>query len=173
MLQTTVVDAQIDFTNQSTVLNNNTYLWNIGGLSSSTQINASYLFTNSGTYTITLTATSPNNCIDDTSIVVTVNPDVVLYVPNAFTPGNGDGLNDLFQIFLPPTGVDYSTFSLVIYDRWGEMVYQTIDVTKSWNGSKNNTGVLLKQDSYIWKITFKDELKKRYEKVGHVTLLSK
>jgi gliding motility-associated-like protein len=173
LIQTTVVDGQIDFTNHSTILNNNTYSWDISGLSTSTQTNTSYLFTNSGHYVITLTATSADNCVDDTSIVVIINPDVVLYVPNAFTPGDGNGLNDMFQIFLPPTGVDYSTFSLQIFDRWGEMIYSTNDVTKSWNGAKNNVGPLLKQDTYVWKISFSDEKKKEYNRLGHVTILSK
>lgn len=177
LLETTVVDGQIDFTNNSTILNNNTYLWNIGGLATSTQTNTSYLFTNAGNYLVTLTAISPdnapNNCVDDTTIIVVIKPDVVLYVPNAFTPGNGDGLNDLFQIFLPPTGVDYSTFKLSIYDRWGEVIYKTTDVTQFWNGRKNNTGPILKQEVYVWKIEFQDELKKPYEKMGHVSLLVK
>ena len=170
--ETTVVDGQVEFTNQSTVLTNNTYSWDIGGLYSSTQINESYLFTNSGNFVVTLTATSSDGCVDDTSVVIVVNPDVVLYVPNAFTPGT-DGLNDVFQIFLPPTGVDYSTFDLVVYDRWGEIVYHTNDVTKSWNGAKNNSGQVLKQDAYVYKITFKDEKKRPYEKMGHVSLLHK
>lgn len=177
LLETTVVDGQIDFTNNSTVLNNNTYSWDIGGLATSTQTNTSYLFTNAGNYLVTLTATSPdnapNNCVDDTTIIIVIKPDVVLYVPNAFTPGNGDGLNDMFQIFLPPTGVDYSTFKLSVYDRWGEVIYKTTDVTQFWNGRKNNTGPILKQEVYVWKIEFQDELKKPYEKMGHVSLLAK
>ena len=103
--------------------------------------------------------------------IKTVKPDVVMYVPNAFTPGNGDGLNDVFQIFLPPTGVDFETFKLAIYDRWGTKVYETNDVNKSWNGSKNNSGNILKQDIYVWKISFKDVKRKEYQKVGNVTLL--
>jgi gliding motility-associated-like protein len=173
LIQTTVVDGQIDFINHSTILNNNTYSWDIGGIATSAQTNTSYLFTNSGNYVITLTATSADNCVDDTSIVVIINPDVVLYVPNAFTPGDGNGLNDVFQIFLPPTGVDYATFSLQIFDRWGEMIYSTNDVTKYWNGAKNNVGSLLKQDTYVWKISFLDQKKKEYNKIGHVTILSK
>lgn len=172
VIVTTVVDGQVEFTNQSTVLNNNTYTWDIGGLYSSTHVNESYLFANSGQFIVSLFATSSDGCVDDTSVVITVNPDVVLYVPNAFTPGS-DGLNDVFQIFLPPTGVDYSTFNLVVYDRWGELIYQTNDVTLSWNGKKNNSGNVLKQDSYVYKITFQDEQKKHYEKLGHVTLLRK
>ena len=67
----------------------------------------------------------------------------------------------------------FSTFNLVIYDRWGEKIYATTDVNESWNGSKNNSGETLKQDVYVYKITFKDEKKKSYERVGHVTLLRK
>jgi gliding motility-associated-like protein len=171
--ETTVVDGQVEFINQSTVLGNNTYAWNIGGLYSSNNIDESYLFLNSGNFVVTLVATSNEGCVDDTALIVIVNPDVVLYVPNAFTPGNKDGLNDLFQIFLPPAGVDFATFSLAIYDRWGELIYSTNDVNAFWNGSKNNTGPQLKQDVYVYKISFKDEKKRLYKKVGHVTLLSR
>ena len=96
---------------------------------------------------------------------------MVLYVPNAFTPGNNDGLNDVFQIFLPPTGVDFTTFDLKIYDRWGELIYRTNDVNKFWTGARNNSGDILKQDVYVWKITFMDTKKKYYEKLGHISLL--
>lgn len=169
---TTVVDAEITFDNQTTNLNSNTYIWDFGGLDNSTDISPTYLFTNSGEYFITLIATSPDDCQDTAVKKITINPDVVLYVPNAFTPGT-DGLNDVFQIFLPPTGVDFSTFNLVIYDRWGELIYKTTDVSESWNGRKNNSGEILKQDIYVYKITFKDEKKKHYEKLGHVSLLRK
>ena len=169
---TTVVDAEIDFDNQTSNLNLNTYNWDFGGLDYSTDINPTYLFTNSGEYFVTLIATSPEGCQDTAVKKITINPDVVLYVPNAFTPGS-DGLNDEFQIFLPPTGVDFSTFNLLIYDRWGELIYKTNDVNVSWNGRKNNSGEILKQDVYVYKITFKDVKKKQYEKVGHVSLLRK
>jgi gliding motility-associated-like protein len=172
VIETTVVDGQVEFTNHSTVLGNNSYNWDIGGLYNSTNVNESYLFVNSGNFVVTLTATTPEGCVDDTSLVIVVNPDVVLYVPNAFTPG-ADNLNDVFQIFLPPSGVDYSTFSLLIYDRWGELIYKTNNVNDSWNGSKNNSGETLKQETYVYKIYFEDERKKSYEKIGHVTLLRK
>ena len=170
--ETTVVDGQVEFTNQSTVLGNNSYTWDIGGIYNSINVDESFLFINSGNFVVTLTATTPEGCVDDTSLIITVNPDVVLYVPNAFTPGS-DGLNDAFHIFLPPSGVDYSTFNLVIYDRWGELIYKTTDVNQFWNGAKNNSGEILKQDVYVYKITFKDEKKKNYERVGHVSLLRK
>lgn len=168
---TTVVDGEVTFDNQTSDLNNNTYTWNFAGLGGSSDVSPVFLFTNSGEYFVTLVAVSPHGCQDTAVKKVTVNPDVVLYVPNAFTP-NGDGLNDEFQIFLPPTGVDYSTFSLLVYDRWGELIYKSTDVTKFWNGAKNNSGDIVKQDTYVYKITFKDDNKKFYEKVGYVILLS-
>lgn len=169
---TTVVDGEVLFTNQTTNLNDNTYTWDFAGLAGSSDVNPTYLFTNSGEYFVTLHAVSNHGCTDDETKKVTVNPDVVLYVPNAFTP-NGDGLNDEFQIFLPPTGVDYTTFSLTIYDRWGETIYKSSDVYKFWNGAKNNSGEVVKQDTYVYKISFKDEKKKYYEKLGYVTILRK
>lgn len=168
---TTVVDGEVTFNNLTSDLSTNTYAWNFAGLGGSSDESPVYLFTNSGEYFVTLIATSPHGCQDTAVKKVTVNPDVVLYVPNAFTP-NGDGLNDAFQIFLPPTGVDYSTFQLYIFDRWGEMIYKTDDVNKFWNGAKNNSGEIVKQDTYVYKITFKDDKKKFYEKVGYVILLS-
>jgi gliding motility-associated-like protein len=170
---TTVINAEITFTNHTSDLPNNTYTWDFGGLDGSHDISPTYLFVNSGEYFVSLIAVSPNGCQDTTIKKITINPDVVLYVPNAFTPGNSDGLNDVFQIFLPPTGVDYSTFSLSIYDRWGELVYNTNDVNVSWTGAKHNSGSIMKQDTYVWKIIFQDENKKFYQKMGHVTLLHK
>ncbi len=168
---TTVVDGEVTFTNQTSDLNNNTYAWLFTGADGSSAINPTYLFTNSGEYPVRLIAISSFGCRDTAVVKVTVNPDVVLYVPNTFTP-NGDGLNDEFQIFLPPTGVDYSTFSLTVYDRWGSVIYRTNDVFKFWNGARNNSGEVVKQDSYVYKISFKDEKKKYYEKVGYITILS-
>ncbi len=168
---TTVVDGEVSFTNQTSDLTNNTYAWLFTGADGSSDINPTYLFTNSGEYFVRLIAISPYGCSDTAVVKVTVNPDVVLYVPNTFTP-NGDGLNDEFQIFLPPTGVDYSTFNLTIYDRWGAVIYRTNDVYKFWNGARNNSGEVVQQDTYVYKISFKDEKKKYYEKVGYVTILS-
>jgi gliding motility-associated-like protein len=170
--ETTIINPDIQFTNQTSGLMTNTYTWNFSNIEISSAINPAYSFTNIGQYTVSLLAVSPDLCRDSVTKTITINPDVVLYVPNAFTPGNKDGLNDLFEIFLPPTGVDYSTFDLKIYDRWGELVYKTNDVTAFWNGSKNNSGEILKQDIFVWKITFKDLKKNYYQRYGNVTLLN-
>lgn len=168
---TTIVASEVHFTNHTTNLNNNTYSWSFGDGSTSTDMSPVYMYPETGQYMATLIATSPEGCQDSLSAQITINPDVVLYVPNAFTPGNHDGLNDVFYISLPPTGVDFSTVTIQVFDRWGEMIFQTRDVNTGWKGSKNNSGELLKQDVYVWKVTFMDNNKKYYEKLGQVTLL--
>lgn len=167
---TSVADGEISFTNQTSNLPDNTYQWDFAGLGFSTEVNPVFLFTNSGEYFVTLIATSPEGCKDTIARKVTINPDVIIYVPNAFTV-NGDGLNDEFRIFAPPTGIDFSTFEIRIFDRWGAEIFKSNDINVSWNGSKNNSGETLKQDVYVWKITFKDDRKRFYSKTGHVSLL--
>lgn len=168
---TTVVDAEIQFANNS-VGSDNVYQWDFDGdnVFTSSDPNPTNLYTDAGEFFVTLIATNQFLCVDTAIKKVTINPDVVLYVPNAFTP-NGDGLNDQFLIALPPTGVDYSTFNLTIYDRWGSVLYRSTDVDKYWNGAENNSGKILKEGVYVWKITFLDDQRKYYERLGHVSLI--
>jgi gliding motility-associated-like protein len=67
-----------------------------------------------------------------------------LYVPNAFTP-NGDGQNDVFRALIFG---HVTSFSFVIYNRWGGRVYETHNPAEGWNG-KLNAGVAQK-GTYVW-----------------------
>ena len=169
---TTIIDAQVYFVNKSTILNANTYSWDIAGLKTASTLNTDYFFTYSGNFEVTLKAENEKGCVDSITKIVKVIPDVVIFVPNSFTPG-ADGLNDVFQIFSPPNGIDYSTFKINIYDRWGTEVFKSNDITVSWNGSKYNSGNILKSDTYVYRITYSGEKGKDFEKVGHVNLLRK
>lgn len=171
LFEATTIDGQIDFTNRSTVLSTNAYVWDIGGVATSYSRDMNYAFTEPGSYTIVLKATNAEGCVDDTSAVIKINSDIVFYAPNAFTPDNGDALNDGFKVVLTSVSVDYSTFKLTLFDRWGKIVYETTDVNNSWNGAKHNSGGLLKQGTYIWKVSFSDTKHKYHEKLGHVTLI--
>ncbi|MEI6823559.1 MAG: SBBP repeat-containing protein [Bacteroidota bacterium] len=77
-------------------------------------------------------------------IVEDCNP---LYIPNSFTP-NGDGLNDVFNI---KTLYEFSESKLVIYDRWGEMIFESDDKNKGWDGTYKGKAVPL--DVYIYQFT--------------------
>ncbi len=66
------------------------------------------------------------------------------YIPNAFTP-NGDGINDVFRV----SGLYRQVkFRMVVYDRWGRMVFQSSDISKGWDGSY--AGKLCEPDAYVW-----------------------
>lgn len=84
-------------------------------------------------------------CSDTVVKTVLVESDFSLYVPNVFTP-NEDGLN---EVFLPRMrGV--RVYELSIFNRWGQMIYQTNTQEEGWNGDCK--GELCKQDTYVWKI---------------------
>jgi len=116
----------------------------------------------SGNYNLVLEVTSPEGCIFSEEISINVLRSDV-HIPNVFTP-NGDGKNDIFQ----PSGKDIMSFEVIIFNRWGEKVYQNQDI--GWDG-KNQNGVNLNHGTYqyILKITFKDKTTNHIS--GQVTLL--
>lgn len=70
-------------------------------------------------------------------------------IPNAFTP-NGDGLNDIFRVSGLYRNID---FNMIVYDRWGRMLFESKDIDKGWNGTYN--GVICPSDAYIWMVNVK------------------
>jgi gliding motility-associated-like protein len=72
----------------------------------------------------------------------------VLWVPNSFTP-NGDLLNDYFM----PKGDDITDYQMMIFNRWGELIFQTDKMEVGWNGTFK--GVAAEQDVYVWKVKYK------------------
>jgi gliding motility-associated-like protein len=105
----------------------------------------------------------------DTTIISESNVNCVsteprLYAPNVFTV-NGDNLNDVFYV----RGVFIETFSLKIYNRWGQLVFETNDMNKGWNGTFE--GKLCQSDVYIFKAEGTGRKGQRTELAGNVTLL--
>ena len=75
-----------------------------------------------------------------------------IYIPNSFTP-NGDGLNDVFNI---KTIIEFSQFKLCIYDRWGEMLFESDDINKGWDGSYKGKPVPNDVYVYLFNVRIKD-----------------
>jgi gliding motility-associated-like protein len=128
----TPLDAGPDFS---------TYLWQDG--STGRYMNV----TTAGTYRVTVSDSL--GCIGSDSVVVKKCSGNV-YVPNAFTP-NGDGLNDIFRIFASPD--DIAEFSMQVFNRWGEKIFESASVPAGWDGMK--MGVYCPAGSYIWIIGYK------------------
>lgn len=117
----------------------------------------SHFYSDTGTYTITLIATSQYECKDTAYQNPIILPDFTFYVPSGFTP-NGDGKNDTFC----PVGLFIGKFEMTIYDRWGNFVFYTDDVNKCWEGPVNNGSETTLQDIYVYVIKVTDNKKRKY-----------
>ena len=108
--------------------------------------------------------TDSNGCRSVDSLRIEVSGS--LYAPNAFTP-DGDGVNDEWRV----KGEKIGSFHLRIYDRWGELLFETKDMSNGWNGKVN--GHPAKPDVYVYKITYTEEYRPgvKKQKVGHITLV--
>jgi gliding motility-associated-like protein len=87
-----------------------------------------------------------------------------LYVPNSFTP-NGDGINDVFRA----DGLLVAGFNMQIYNRWGEMIFESNDPAYGWDGRYKGFEPII--DTYTWRISYKDYKYGQKISVGHVTLV--
>ncbi len=102
----------------------------------------------------------------DTIIVQGSFASGVLWVPNSFTP-NGDLLNDVFTV----KGIDITYFQMMIFNRWGELVFETKQMDQGWNGTYK--GKAPEQDIYVWKVKYKTLCTSDLfiEKMGHVAVI--
>jgi gliding motility-associated-like protein len=100
-------------------------------------------------------------CVNDDSVYV--QPFYPVFVPNAFSP-NGDGINDIFLV----QGIDLRGFHLMIYDRWGILVFETHDIAEPWQG-QGLTQYYVTSDVYNWVVEY-DSLDRTTRLTGHVTI---
>lgn len=120
-----------------------------------------------GDYNITLIATSDLGCADTLTRVLRVFPEVLIYAPNTFTP-DGDEFNQTWKAVMQ--GIDFTGFNLLIFDRWGEIVWESNDIEVGWDGTY--LGRNLPKGVYTWKIVAKDaQTDEKYEYSGHINLL--
>jgi len=114
------------------------------------------------TTTYWVTITDENGCTNRDDVTVFV--DGSLYVPNTFTP-NEDGKNDFFFA----RGEEIQTFHLMIFDRWGELIFQSYNIDTGWDG--NYKGEPAQIDTYVWKIQYSESSGKKALVYGHVNLV--
>ena len=93
--------------------------------------------------------------------------DPLLYVPNAFSPSSS--FNSEFKPVL--TFAEPSSYTFRVFDRWGQVVFETGDVTKGWNGSYDNSGKLAATGVYFYVIEFNSASGDDFVKRGTVTIV--
>jgi gliding motility-associated-like protein len=162
--------------NESLTFTNNTigatsYSWNFGDGSSSSDENPTHLFGNTlNGYLVTLTATSALGCTDTYQVGIEYLEGEIFYIPNSFTP-DGDNFNQSFKPIFT-SGFDPYNFEMYIFNRWGEVIFETHDVKVGWDGSFGLNGRDVKDGTYTYKIIYKNpKVDERKIVVGHVTLI--
>ena len=167
-VQTNSTGEEITLINQST--NASIYSWSFGDGSQSTQFEPihAYNFSDFASYVISLTAISDNGCKDSTHLEITKTESIVYYVPNSFTPDGNEFNNTFNPIFTE--GFDPFDYQLSIYNRWGELIFESRNAEIGWDGTSK--GSLQANDIYTWKIDFRHSNSgERVSKTGHVNLL--
>lgn len=162
---TTITNPVITITNLTT--GGNAWEWGMGDSQSSDAFTPPpHLYADTGTYVQTLISSNQYNCMDTAYQTIIIDPDFMLYIPNAFSP-NDDGVNDSFI----PKGMFVSEFEMFIFDRWGNLVYQTESLNKPWDGKANNGSEMAQRDVYVYLIKASDLKMNEYKYRGTVTLI--
>jgi gliding motility-associated-like protein len=157
-----VIKKPINFINQSEGATS--YYWEFGNDEFSTEVDPMTTYYNDGEVTIMLVAENQAGCLDTVYHTYYIQPEMIFFVPNAFTP-NGDGNNDYFF----GDGVGVKDYEMRIFNRWGEMIYHSVGKRETWDGRVN--GVIAPNGVYIWKMQLTGYDGTDYEKTGHVSLI--
>jgi len=172
--ETTTASPVIDFTDASSgdVFS---WAWYFGDGESTTIATPDFVsgnimthtYDSAGTYTVLLLTTNLDGCVDTAIRYVHILEEYMVFAPNGFTP-NSDGINDMFMPI--GIGIDPDNFKLMIYNRWGDKIYETKDMNQPWDGKANNGKRVAQNEVYIWVLSTVDPKQAKHEYIGHVTL---
>lgn len=148
----------------------NSWLWNFGNGITDTQkdpLPQAYPKTGAETnYTVSLTVTGSNGCVDVTTQNIRDLKSCYIGIPNAFTP-NDDGINDFFY---PINAFKADDLDFRVYNRWGQLVFKTNDWAKKWNGKIK--GIPQPAGVYVWTMRYTHhDTGKKYSLKGTMTLI--
>ncbi len=129
---------------------------------------ASFVFRDTGLQKVALIVENEFTCRDTAELYLDVIPEITYFLPNAFTP-NGDGKNEEF------VGVGYfrglQNFQMMIFNRWGEMIFETQQPEEGWNGLTNNSGRRVPNGVYPFLVKYQEPRGKMHQLQGFATLI--
>ena len=152
--------------------------WYFGDNNYAIDKNPIHSYNQEGTYKVTLIVGTKHNCFDTISKLLQINPEHTFYAPTAFSPGT-----DLYNNYWYPKGVeiDSTEFHMWIYDRWGQIIYESNILPKGfnkleeieggWNGRYHNSGDFVPPDIYAWLIKLVDINGNEYQYSGTVIVI--
>ena len=158
-------NANIRFINYSERAVN--YSWDFGDGETSQEFDPVHTYNELGKYTARLFAESAHGCADTFELMINVIPSIV-YAPNAFRPNSNIAEN---RTFMPVgTGVDPARFNLIIFNRWGDLVFETSSLGTPWDGTLKN-GKDAPQGNYVWISKYYDIQGVEHNEKGQVLLI--
>jgi gliding motility-associated-like protein len=173
-LATSIFSPAIQYTDESTIASPgviSSWSWNFGDNGAkdnvSTLQNPSHTFSAEGEYCAQLTVQSTKGCTSVSNLCIVIEPEFTFFIPNGFTP-NDDGINDEFY----GVGSFINTYEMLIYDRWGNMIFYTDDQEKHWNGGVNNNSAdIVQEDVYVYVVNLTDFKERKHKYIGKVTIV--
>jgi gliding motility-associated-like protein len=157
-----IIDPKFEFTDLSSI-NVTNWDWSFGDGNHGNDQHPTHTYDAVGTYPVGLIVETQYGCADTVGLEVKVEPVFTFYVPNSFTPDE-DGINDLFF----GQGEGYTTYAMYVYDRWGELIFQSNDDQYPWDGSYK--GKQVQTGTYIYTFYLIDWQGHDHQYDGRVTL---
>ena len=150
----TILNTKVKFQNYTSGADSYEWFFENGEPNYSSLENPTTVFPEgeAGTYEVIQAATSIHECKDTLLRIIEVVPEVRIYAPNAFTPDNNE-FNNTWRVYID--GINVHDFSLEIFNRWGEMVWESHDPEVGWNGFYKQSGERVQSGTYVWKIKAK------------------
>jgi hypothetical protein len=167
------MDSKIIYNNQPDVkftdlsLGATAWLWTFGEGSTSALPSPTFHFTKMGRQNVTLEVSNPEGCRDEISDTVLVAFDR-LFPPNGFSPNAPEMSDREFKLY--SDGISSDGYHLVVLSRWNDVVFETKNEIKGWDGRTPN-GSFAPTGVYVWILTFTDFIGKKHQQTGSVTLV--
>ncbi len=127
-----------------------------------------YMFPDTGLQEVKQIVTHISGCQDTLIKIIDVEPQIRYFLPNAFTP-NFDDVNDFFRGQGYFEGIE--NFSMTIWNRWGELIFETNSPDEEWNGRKKNVGAMSPNGVYVVVVDFDAPRGKNVQIKGFATLI--
>lgn len=162
---TSILTPEIAYQNLS--LGETTWNWNLGDQTTDTvKSPPPHTYADTGSYVVTLIVSNQFNCSDTATKTAIIEPDWSFYIPNSFTP-NGNGRNDKFQGY----GYGILEYEMIIFDRWGNELYNTKNYNEPWDGKVKNRKEIVQTEVYVYVFNIKDVIGLKHIYRGIVTLI--
>lgn len=168
--QSDILDTEVQFYNNSILADY--YEWNIENYGVLNDFSPTITFEQEPeVYNVELMAYTENGCKDSAYAIIDIEDVILFYVPNTFTP-DFDEFNQTFQPVFT-SGFDPLDFNMLIFNRYGEVVFESNDASVGWDGTYGASSTqLVKDGTYVWKIEFKETMSdKRHVHTGHINIL--